>query len=81
MTTKVLIVNHGPDQVLVRTVEYGPDVKLPPGEKPKAVDDRYIAPQEDCLFWVHRNQQLLIGEKQSRTEVESKEVNLPSDKS
>ncbi len=74
MTTKVLIVNHGPDLVLVRTVEYGPDVQQIPGAGPKVVDDKYIAPQEDCLFWVHRNQQLLLGEKQSRMEIESKEA-------
>jgi len=63
MTTKVLIVNHGPDQVLVRTVQYGPDVEVPPGEKPKVMLDTIIAPQGDELFYVHTNQQLLIGEK------------------
>lgn len=62
MTTKVLIVNHGPDPVLVREVFYGPDLSPPSGKNP-AARDTLLAPQDSKTFYVHTNQQLLVGEK------------------
>lgn len=68
MTTEVLIVNFGPDPVLVRVVEYGPaDLATP---KPAMViDDRLLHPTESQNFYVHTSQQLLIGEKRATEEV------------
>lgn len=64
MTTRVLIVNHGPDPVLVRTVYYGPDLTPPPGENPKALDT-LLQPATSKEFYVHTNQQLMLGEKRA----------------
>lgn len=62
MTTKVLIVNHGPDKVLVRTVCYGPDDLLT-DKQPQVLLDSIVHPTEARAFWVHIGQQLLVGEK------------------
>lgn len=64
MTTKVLIVNHGPDPVLVRTVDYGPDMR-DLGHAPIVVSDYLMQPTTSKEFYVHRNQQLLVGEKRA----------------
>lgn len=64
MTTKVLIVNFGPDPVLVRTVDYGP-ADLPTKNPAIIVDDQIVAVQQSREFYVHVQQQLLIGEKRS----------------
>lgn len=62
MTTKVLIVNHGPDPVLVRTVDYGP-CDLGTGNPAKVLTDILVQPTNSEEFYVHTQQQLLIGEK------------------
>jgi hypothetical protein len=61
VTTKVLIVNFGPDPVLVRTVQYEP---TPSFEKDhKVIEDMIIDVQGSRVFWVHEFQQLIVGEK------------------
>jgi hypothetical protein len=60
MTTKVLIVNHGPDSLLVRTVHYSD----PDSNKSHEVIEDMVLGQSECkVFWVHTHQQLLVGEK------------------
>lgn len=66
MTTKVLIVNHGPDPVLVRTVDYGPDMR-DLGQPAIVAADDLLQPTTSKEFYVHIGQQLLIGEKRPAT--------------
>lgn len=61
MTTKVLIVNHGPDPILVRAVEYGPPTDIP--KAATVLIDRTLQVTQSAEFYVHTDQQLLIGEK------------------
>lgn len=67
MTTKVLIVNHGPDPILLRIVDYGPDIKAL-GMAANVIDDRILHPTQSTEAYVHTNQQLLIGEKRVSAE-------------
>lgn len=62
MTTKVLIANFGPDNVLVRIVDYGPD-DVGKGIGAKVVTDTIVPPGGSHEGWVHTHQQILIGEK------------------
>lgn len=64
MTTKIVIVNCGPDPVLVRSVDYGIGHKEA-GVEPRVLDDRLIAVHGHEKFWVHKHQQLLVGEKRA----------------
>lgn len=62
MTTKVLIVNHGPDPVLVRTVDYN-EAHRQAGHEPLVMSDVLVQPTESAVCWVSQDQQLLVGEK------------------
>lgn len=74
MTTKVLVVNHGPDALLVRTVQYANadlDLIAEYGDKGhKVIEDMIVGPTESKVFWVHTHQQLLVGEKRVPTAAE-----------
>lgn len=65
MTTKVLIVNHGPDPVLVRTVDYGPE-DLGTNAPASVISDELLQPTHSREFYVHQHQQLMIGEKRPK---------------
>lgn len=59
MTTKVTILNHGPDQVMVRTFSKDSE----PGDDSKAYSDmEVIHPGRHKEFYVHKNQALDIDE-------------------
>lgn len=62
MTTKVLIANFGPDDVLIRLVDYGPQ-DLGTGNPAKVVTDTVVTRGNSFEGWVHEHQQILIGEK------------------
>lgn len=62
MTTKVLIVNFGPDPVLVRTVQHSVE-NIAADVPPKVLADTIIQPTGCMDFYVHDHQQLLVGEK------------------
>jgi hypothetical protein len=62
MTTEVIIVNLGPDPVLVRTVQYADEAKGYYGPH-SVVEDLLVNVHDSKKFWVHRHQQLLVGER------------------
>lgn len=62
MTTKVLIVNHGPDPVLVRTVDYS-EAHAKAGHEALVLKDELLQPTESLVCWVSQDQQLMVGEK------------------
>ena len=61
MTTKVLLVNFGPDVVVVRAVAYSYEAKTA-GVPPQVLNDADVTPGTSKEFWVHSHQQLLVGE-------------------
>lgn len=65
MTTKVLIANFGPDDVLIRLVDYGPH-DLGTGIPAKVVTDTVVTRGNSFEGWVHEHQQILIGEKRGQ---------------
>jgi len=62
MTSKMLLVNTGPDPIRVRQVYYSP-ADVVQGKPAQLVDEFVIPIGGSAEVWVHYNFQILVGER------------------